>query len=82
MVLSMEGQFPEQIFEELRQTYPDLPRFADLEFIATVMQVDKAINKQDTAAYNAVISSAYGAPTQSVDLNQDIIVGYTDVYID
>lgn len=76
MVLSMRGEFPEQVFEKLRQTYPDLQKSADLEFIATVMQVDKAINSQDTAAYNAAISSAYGAPTQSIDLNQDIIVEY------
>jgi len=68
MVLSMRGEFPDKIYEVLRETYPDLPRFADLEFIATVMQVDKAINGKDTAAYNAVISSAYGNATQTVEM--------------
>lgn len=83
MVLSMRGEFPDKIFEELRQTYPDLPRFADVEFIATVQQLHKAINSQDTQAYRALLDSAYGSATQTLDMKlgmdaEDIIVEYID----
>lgn len=75
MVLSMQGEFPDKIYEVLRETYPDLPRFADVEFIATIQQVDKAINGKDTAAYNAVMSSAYGMPKQDIDSTHTLKLG-------
>ena len=83
MVLSMEGEFPDKIYEVLRETYPDLPKFADLEFIATVMQVDKAISNRDTQAYRALLDSAYGSATQTFDMKlgmdaEEIIVEYID----
>lgn len=31
-------------------------------------QIDKAIDDKDTAAYNAVLDSAYGKPTQQTDI--------------
>ena len=65
------------------ETYPDLPKFADVEFIATIQQVDKAIRGKDTQAYKALMDSAYGASTQTFDMKlgvdaEEIIVEYID----
>jgi hypothetical protein len=68
-VLAMTGVLPEEVYSALKKQYPDMPKSATLEFIMSVMMVDKAIRKGDPAAYKAVMDSAYGPGT--ISLNED-----------
>lgn len=67
-ILEMTGVVPETILSDLQARYPAMKGKLSLEFIMTVQQVDKAIMQQDTAAYKAVMDSAYGSPKQVTDV--------------
>ena len=66
-VLEMTCALPEQIFEKIKEIYPDIEKRMSTEEIATIVQITNAITKGDTAAYRAIMDSAYGAPAQQVD---------------
>lgn len=46
--------------------HPDMPKSMTVEEIMTLVQIDKAIESEDTQAYKAVLDSAYGAPKQDI----------------
>lgn len=75
-ILAMRGIFPDQIFEILKQTYPDLDKHMTVEQIIYITQLDKAIKEKDTAAANFIVTSAHGAPKQEIELdnNQTITI--------
>jgi hypothetical protein len=68
-ILAMTGLIEEEIYRKLKSRYSTLPQDETLEFIMTLVQVDKAIIKGDTAAYRAVMDSAYGMPNQQLGID-------------
>ena len=60
------------IKNELKKQYPDIEKSMTVEEIATIIQMDKAIKTHDTNAYKAVLDSAYGAPKQEIDNNNNV----------
>lgn len=65
-VLEMQSILPDKIFEKLKELYPGLQQKMTSEELATIVQISNAISKGDTAAYKAVMDSAYGAPKQEI----------------
>lgn len=70
-VLSMRVKLDSFTEEELRKSYPELDKSMTGEELATLIQLNKAILLQDTAAYNALLNSAYGAPKQELGLTDN-----------
>lgn len=68
-ILAMKGLYPDKIFEVLKERYPEIEKDTTVEEMLYIVQLDKAIKDQDTAAANFIISSAHGAPKNELELN-------------
>lgn len=68
-ILAMRGVLPTDVQEKLRAMFPGISNEMSIEEIATIQQLNKAIETQDTNAYKAVMDSAYGAPVQQTDVD-------------
>lgn len=68
-VLALANAMPDGVFTKLKERYPDLTRQSSVEFVMTLIQADKAITSRDTAAYRALLDSAYGAPKQETEIS-------------
>ncbi len=71
-VLSMKGTPPDKILTNLKAMYPKFfekksQRWGN-ELLATIRICQKAIITGDVPAYLAVMDSAYGKPTEPIDL--------------
>jgi len=59
---------PEKVFKKLKEIYPDMANNLTIEEAMAYIQVTKAIQGKDTAAYKVLMDSAYGMPKQSTDI--------------
>lgn len=67
-VLSLRVNLDAQTAEQLRQSFPEIGEVLTGEELATLIQLNKSIILQDTAAYRAILDSAYGAPKQELGM--------------
>lgn len=68
-VLSMVGCIPEATVQELRKVFPQVTNQMTVEEIMTLMVVNRVIKYGDTAAYTALMDSAYGKNTQPISVD-------------
>ena len=76
LVLEMKGKPPEKVLGEIKQIYPNFFKKKgekySTEFLVTLRIALRALNEGDIASYNAVMDSAYGKTTQSINLSAEI----------
>lgn len=60
-----------KVMKTSRNPINGLEESLSMEDWITVMQFHKGITKSDTAAYRALMDSAYGQPKESVDVSTD-----------
>lgn len=74
-ILEMSSLLNDDMFERLKQTFPDIEQRMTAEEIATLAILGKAISNGDFNAYKAIMDSAYGAPKQEIEnLNHNVNV--------
>jgi hypothetical protein len=61
-----------QTFEQLRADFPEILEDATLEEVMHIIQIKKAIEKQDTPAYLAVMNRAYGTKVEPEGQSKEI----------
>jgi hypothetical protein len=85
-ILSIIAKYPDEVFADLLKLYPELQKEMTIEEMMTVVQADKAIRKQDTNAYKALMDSAHGAPKQEFEMvereRQCFKIDGKDIYFD
>lgn len=67
-ILEMSCVLPKNNFEKLKELYPEIAFNMTIEEVMTIIQANKAITKQDTAAYEKLLDSAYGKPAQDLSI--------------
>ena len=77
-VLEMTALYPTAVLSELQKQYPEITSKTTAEEMMTIIQVNKAIQDQDSMAYKNVLDSAYGAPKQEID---QTITGQIGIHI-
>jgi len=77
-ILQMAAIYPDKVFEQLKKQYPEISQRMTVEEVGTIIQADKMIRERDTAAYRAIMDSAYGAPKQEID---QTITGQIGIHI-
>tara|TARA_R110001592_G_scaffold140715_1_gene361799 strand:- start:55 stop:528 length:474 start_codon:yes stop_codon:yes gene_type:complete len=55
-------------FNDLKSKFPNIKEEISIEYLMTLIQVDKAIFKGDTKAYKVLMDSIYGTPIRQLDL--------------
>ena len=55
-------------FNDLQSKFPNIKEGMSIEYLMTLIQVDKAIFKGDTKAYKVLMDSLYGTPIRQLDL--------------
>ena len=65
-ILAMRGALPANIFNALKEVFPQLTKTMSIEEIMTIKIAEQAIVKGDHNAYKAVMDSGYGNPNQSL----------------
>jgi hypothetical protein len=68
MTLAADEVLPESILVIMRAKYPNLKDMS-VEEIMLLAQVAKSIDKRDTFAFNAVMDTAYGRPSQALEVS-------------
>ncbi len=73
-VLDMLIRIPNEKYEELLLSFPELEQSVTIEEYITMQQ--SVIATKETNAYKAIMDSAYGAPKQDIDLDskQTIVI--------
>lgn len=71
-ILDMSSIFQDKTFAELKEMYPEIEKHMTAEEIMSVVMAHRAISKGDVNAYNALMASAYGSPTQKMEVKTDI----------
>ena len=62
-------------FNDLQSKFPNIKEGMSIEYLMTLIQVDKAIFKGDSKAYKVLMDSLYGTPIRQLDLeirNKDL----------
>jgi hypothetical protein len=72
-VLDMQGTLPDEMFEALKEIFPGIEKKMTFEEMASIAQAANAV-KGDTAAYKAMMDSAYGAPKQDLEISSEVSV--------
>lgn len=67
-VLAMAANYPDHIFEKLKEQYPAITKKTTIEEMMTIVMADKAIRKGSEHAYEKLLDSAFGKPKAEVDL--------------
>lgn len=67
-VLAMAANYPDHIFEKLKEQYPAITKKTTIEEMMTMVMADKAIRKGSESAYDKLLDSAYGRAKTEVDL--------------
>lgn len=67
-ILGLRVNLDAQTEAQLRESFPEISKTLTGEELATLIQLNKSIILQDTAAYRAILDSAYGAPKQEMGL--------------
>lgn len=70
-ILEMKCDTPEEIYSKLKKTFPALPKKMTVEEVMTIKQVQLAIERNDTAAYRAIMDNAYKPHTQEIGIQND-----------
>jgi|TARA_Y100001954_G_C15772209_1_gene585059 hypothetical protein len=60
-------------FEQLQAKFPHIENNMSIEYLMTLIQVNKAIYKGDTKAYKVLMDSLYGTPIRQIDLEANIV---------
>jgi hypothetical protein len=55
-------------FNDLKSKFPNIKEEISIEYLMTLIQVDKAIFKGDTKAYKVLMDSLYGTTIRQLDL--------------
>jgi predicted DNA binding protein len=69
-------------FNELESRFPHIKNDMSIEYLLTLIQVNKAIFEGDTRAYKVLMDSLYGTPIRQIDLaaqikeQEDIVINY------
>lgn len=61
-----------KVMKTARNPINGLEETQTMEDWLTVMQFHKGITRSDTAAYKALMGSAYGEPKETLDVNADV----------
>lgn len=79
LVLETAVKFPDELTAKVQELFPDFSKETTGEIAATYMQLVKAITDKDTAAYKALMDSAYGTtlPEEENGPKADITVNIT-----
>lgn len=77
-VLDMPCDIPDEIFEKLLPYYPALTRKTTIEKLATLVQMARAIKKEDVNSYKAVLDSSYGGVKQSIEMEVNDVTDEID----
>ena len=56
-------------FNELESRFPHIKNNMSIEYLMTLVQVNKAIFKEDTKAYKVLMDTMYGTPIRQIDLD-------------
>ena len=56
-------------FNELESRFPHIKNNMSIEYLMTLVQVNKAIFKEDTKAYKVLMDTMYGTPIRQLDLD-------------
>ena len=59
-------------FNELESRFPYIKNNMSIEYLMTLIQVNKAIFDGDTKAYKVLMDSLYGTPIRQIDLEAQI----------
>ena len=60
-------------FNDLESKFPHIKNNMSIEYLMTLIQVNKAIFNEDTRAYKVLMESLYGTPIRQIDLETQII---------
>ena len=66
-VMAMKIKMPDKVINKLKEIYPDISNNLTIEEAMTYIQATKAIQKEDTTSYKALMDSGYGLAKQSID---------------
>ena len=82
-VLGMQNVLPDKVFADLKRLYPEVEKRMTIAEVMTIVQANKAVTKQDTAAYRAIMDYA---PEQLEEMSEmervQKYVGIRDSIID
>jgi len=56
-------------FNDLESKFPYIKNNMSIEYLMTLIQVNKAIFKEDTRAYKVLMDAMYGTPIRQLDLD-------------
>lgn len=70
-VLAMPVNVPADLKEYFKELYPNLPKTLNVEQLATLSVMRRALNDGEYLHYKAIMDSAYGAPKQEIDMTSD-----------
>lgn len=70
-VLAMEVNVPQDLKAYFKDLYPNLPSKLNVEQLATLSVMRRALNDGEYLHYKAIMDSAYGAPKQEIDMTSD-----------
>lgn len=59
-------------FDDLKAKFPHIENNMSIEYLMTLIQVNKAIFNGDTKAYKVLMDSLYGTPIRQIDLEAQI----------
>ncbi len=59
-------------FDDLKAKFPHIENNMSIEYLMTLIQVNKAIFDADTKAYKVLMDSLYGTPIRQIDLEAQI----------
>jgi len=59
-------------FDDLKAKFPHIENNMPIEYLMTLIQVNKAIFNADTKAYKVLMDSLYGTPIRQIDLEAQI----------
>jgi len=59
-------------FNDLLSKFPHIKNDMSIEYLMTLIQVNKAIFEGDTKAYKVLMDSLYGTPIRQIDLDSQI----------
>jgi hypothetical protein len=72
-VLNMTTRMPDATMNQLRAAFPEVEEEMSVEETITLMLVSRVLRNGDVNAYNALMDSAYGKPTQQLNVKDESI---------
>ncbi len=72
-VLNTIIRMPDATLEKMREVFPEIDAEMSAEEAMTLMVVSKVMKTGDVNAYNALLDSAYGKPTQVLNIKDESV---------